>query len=149
MALGDFYTPDIPKRCIGCGTPYGLTRQPFRLRGAGLFSWPRPVDLYTCYRCWRDHLRARQLARYGACFFLVATALGVALSVLTGTVLPSLVGPILGTAPLVVVDVVLRRHMPRHRRRDRDAVVLDVKDLGEVRVPLREDVVESDASRHS
>src|SRR5262245_65592736 len=76
---------DAPKACVLCGTPYGLSRQEFRLGG-------RAVDLPVCQVCWKRHETSRVVLLIAVAVGALAIAGGVVLSVVAGGVAPGLVG---------------------------------------------------------
>jgi len=120
-----FEMPEMPKRCARCGTPYGLSRQPFRF-GA------RSVDLFVCPPCWKRHETSRIVLRTATTVGAVAAVGGTSLSVASLGVAPALVGCGLGAALAGVAFAYRRANAPR--RAKGDGIVVDVPGVGPVRV---------------
>jgi hypothetical protein len=120
-----FEMPEMPKRCARCGTPYGLSRQPFRFG-------TRTVDLFACPPCWKRYEKSRIVVRTASTVGAVAAAGGTALSVASLGVAPAVVGCGLAAALAGVAFAYRRANAPR--RVKGDGVVVDVPGTGPVRV---------------
>ena len=120
-----FDMPEMPKRCARCGTPYGLSRQPFRF-GA------RTVDLFACPPCWKRHELSRVVLRTAATVGAVAAVGGIALSVVSAGLAPVLIG--CGLAVVLVGAALAYRRANAPRRVKGDGIVVDVPGAGPVRV---------------
>ena len=128
--------PDLPKACVRCGTPYGLTRQPFRfaVRGQGALPWRRrTVDLPFCHACWKRRETAVRFLRVAVAVFLVAAPGGAALSILTSSAPPAIVGGIVGLATILAAARLEWSSLPRHVA-DAKTLTIDVPNVGRVDV---------------
>ena len=117
--------PETPRACVRCGTPYGLSRQSFRL---GL----RSVDLFACQTCWTRYVAARRLVRLTIPLCMATVAGGVALSLASDGLGPIVVGGIVGGATLGAAVAYVWRCGPK--RGPGPGLVVDVPGVGPVRV---------------
>lgn len=120
-----FDMPETPRACVKCGTPYGLSRQSFRL---GL----RSVDLFACQACWNRYVAARRLVRLTIPLCAAAVAGGVALSLASGGLGPIVVGSFVGGLTLGAAVAYLWRCGPK--RAPGPGIVVDVPGVGPVHV---------------
>jgi hypothetical protein len=120
-----FDMPETPRACVRCGSPYGLSRQPFRL---GV----RAVDLYACQACWRRYVTAGRVARLAALLCGITVAGGAALGVASGSLAPAVVGSFVGGVCFGAALGYWRWCGPRRARGAGFAV--DVPGVGRVRV---------------
>jgi hypothetical protein len=128
--------PELPKACARCGTPYGLTRQPFSfaVRGQGALPWRRrSVDLLFCHACWKRRETAVRFRRLAVAVFLVAVPGGAILSVLTSSAPPAVVGGVVGLATLLAAAWLERSSLPRHTAGPK-TLTIDVPNVGRVDV---------------
>ena len=128
--------PELPKACVRCGTPYGLTRQPFRFAVRGKGALPRrrrTVDLPFCHACWKRRETAVRFLRVAVAVFVVAAGGGAVLAILTSSAPPAIVGGIVGLATLLVAARLEWSSLPRHVANAK-TLTLDVPNVGRVDV---------------
>jgi hypothetical protein len=120
-----FEMPEMPKACARCGTPYGLSRQPFRFG-------TRVVDLFACPPCWRRHEASRTVLRTASTVSVLAAAGGTGLSAASAGVAPAVIG--CGLAAVLAGAALAYRRANAPKRVKGAGIVVDVPGIGPVRV---------------
>lgn len=128
MSGSSFDMPEVPKACVKCGTPYGLTRQPVVAPG-----FRSGIDLPFCQACWKRIQLARRVR---------VLAIGVASTILlgglvlyqaTGRQTPVYLALALDFAVVAAAQWFSRRALPKYAARG-GAVEIDVPGSGKVRL---------------
>ncbi len=119
-------TPESRKTvCARCGTPYGLSLQPFRFGS-------RELDLPACQSCWKRYVASRMIRWAALVVGVLAAAGGIALSVVTSGMAPALVGILIGVG--AIVGALLFHRASRPKRVKGEGVVIKIPSVGPVRV---------------
>ena len=98
----------------------------------------RHVDVPVCPRCWRLHESTRSVVFVAMGLAVAASIVGVSVSVVAKDWFPAIASIVVGLAGLLVALVVRRKALPVVKRASGDETVLEVPNVGEVRVRVEE-----------
>jgi hypothetical protein len=120
--------PDLPRACVRCGSPYGLTRQ-----AVDVPSLDKVVDLPFCQACWKRVEVARRARLIAVPVAAVTLLGGLVLRAATGGSAPLVIACAICVAVVAAVWFHWKRSLPRYSVH-RDAVELHIPGSGAVKI---------------